>query len=110
MSNILLVVLVAFTLCFGQEEEMFSGNQRSSTVCEGSDLNLYCPSGSVLDITYAQYGRTNRNTCPYTAGCSNPSCSRGCDAMCNTNCQRNVLSSVSSRCEGNMLRSTYSKH
>lgn len=60
--------------------------------CEHDALNIKCPSGQLIEINRATYGRSDRTyCCPLTASSSQ---------CANTNCYSNITSIVSAKCDG----------
>ncbi|GLV34932.1 Calcium-independent receptor for alpha-latrotoxin [Carabus blaptoides fortunei] len=64
----LLLIALGLHATLAQESETKYG-----LACENGPITLECPSGQVIDIISASYGRTNAHTCP-NAAVSNQNC------------------------------------
>jgi len=62
----------------------------SRVICEGSSLNVSCPSPRTVQITNASFGRNDNSTC----------CPKAINCL-NINCFKNVTNIVSSFCNSN---------
>lgn len=62
------------SLCF--TVGLVAPHERGLTLCENKDAKLRCPWGTEIEITHANYGRTDAYTCPhrsiYDINCTDP--------------------------------------